>query len=403
MGAMVEDFNPMKYYENTLLHNLLKLELSYDQNSHLNTNESIDSRVSEILYYAKLGNLTRVLENCEHLFCDSKNEYLLQIFAIQWAVAATEVNYNIELRTNWINRWSEIKNWKQNYWAQYIYNYQKALGYFFDGALYESEVYFKLCLDISKTENYSRGLYRTLFHLGLIERDRINYSKSQEYLEQALIVAENNKSNQMINKIKLELKNLKTTRSYHSDIDRILRFISEGKTREIRHFVRKLLKLRSWEGINREKNSDDMLLSIFLFYSHKLKSFEVITNRISDPVIKYQIYKICLQIRTLPYQFLLEFDLLKKYIESNKMQTNNDITNNVDTTQYSLEPSKLLLLLKNHPTGLTKEEIARILWKQSYDPFYHDSKIYKLVLKCRKEANNPKILINQYGIYKYGC
>lgn len=382
------------------------MELSFDQDSihtHNNLNiDNVDFKLSKIILTANASDHSSVLQLCENLFKASSHDFLLQVFAIQWAIAATEAIYDMPLRTQWIAKWDSIPSWKHSFWAQFQFNSQKAIGYFFEGALYESQIYFQICLEIAKTENYFRGIYRTLFNLGMIEKDRGNFEKSKEYLEQALIVAENNNSLRMIKKIKIAIEHLNTQTAYHQDMQRVLGLLTMGKKKDARSFIRKLFRLRKWEGIKPERNSDYLLMAIYTYNIKKMKSFNLIVNRIKDPIIKFQTYRLCRQMHDLPLQNQYEFDLLKKYFDigSHPKDQNSIVTSN--HAKYSADSNKLLNLLKNHPDGLSKEEITRILWKQQYDPLYHDSKIYKLVLKCRKEAKNSKVLINHYGIYKIG-
>lgn len=140
--------------------------------------------------------------------CAELTEIEEKAFALQWVVSATEVRYDLETRRKWLARWSEISNWAADPYCLHLKAYQEGVSAFFDCSLKDSELRFKLALELAQRLEYRRGQMRALFHLGLIYRDRGQVPRTQAYFEKALDLARLESSSSFILRIQEQLSSL---------------------------------------------------------------------------------------------------------------------------------------------------------------------------------------------------
>lgn len=378
-----------------------ELEKIFDQDRLFEFNSSLlsdrEKRYFEILISINTKNYQDTIDRCEHLF-QSSLETTDRLFALQWAVAATESVYDIPLRESWIKRWNLIQNWSQDYWSQFLFQFQIGLTYFFQGILAEAEEHFKECLSISIKNNYDRGIIRSYHHLGLIERDRRNKLRAKEFLRLALQKASDTQRMRMVKKIEGELNTLNINENFNFQSQKLISFLKENKLKEARQLLRNIQKLRKLEKRNPERESEYALWALFFFAINKQKSLAVIMQRLIDPLVRIKTFEYFKMIRMLTPEMEYEYSILVKNL---KLNTEEEIPPfpNLPTTPLPKDAQRLLGMLSSHPHGLSKDQISMALWNQIYDPLYHDAKIYKLIMVCRKDKNIRHRLLNKYGFY----
>ncbi len=376
------------------------LEDLFDQNQLIDIsseNLADSEKLSfEILRALKSKNYIESISLCEKLYSLSDDK-MNRLIALQWAVAASEAIYDMNIREKWLKRWNWISNWTHDYWAQFLYHFQFGLTFFFQGHLDEAELHFKECLSLSIHNNYDRGIIRSYHHLGLVARDRRCLNIARDFLTLALQKAKETQRLRMLKRIEDELHSLNISSNYHSNSQKLVSYLKENKFKEARKFLRNIQKLRKMENRKPDAESEYALLSIYLFAVNKQKSLSIVNHRLNDPVVKLKTLELFMQIRKLTPEMEFEYLLLsKKYNVSKKEGSLAQISS---YNKLSHEAQRLLSLLENNPHGLNKEQIAISLWKQSYDPLYHDPKIYKLILSCRQEPSIKSKLKNNYGTY----
>lgn len=351
----------------------------------------------QILVSIRNKNYKDSIELCEKLFFLSEDRHD-KLIALQWAVAVSEVVYDMSIREKWMKRWHSISNWNQDYWAQYLYLFQLGLTYFFQGHLSEAEINFNECLSLAIKNNYDRGIIRSYHHLGLIARDYRQYEVSKNYLILAHQKAKESSRLRMAQIIQGELSSLNLNFQFNLHSKKLITFLKDRRFKDARCFIRNIQKLRKSENRFPERDSENVLLSIFFFVIDKHKSLSIVYQRLIDPVVKMKTLEIFKQFRNLSQEMDFEYQFLLKKFNQNKkpefISKDSSIKRSLTT-----EELRFIHLLSCHPQGLTKEQIAISLWKQSYDPLYHDPKIYKIVLSCRKESLFKQRLLNKYGIY----
>jgi len=350
----------------------------------------------EILKSINSKNYIESICLCEKLYSLSDDK-VNRLIALQWAVAATEAIYDMNLRDQWLKRWNWISNWTHDYWAQFLYHFQFGLTFFFQGHLDEAELHFKECLTLSIHNNYDRGIIRSYHHLGLVARDRRHIETASDFLTLACHKAKETQRLRMLKRIEEELNSLNINSNFHLNSQKLVFYLKENKFKEARNLIRNLQKLRKMEGRKPDADSEYALLSIYLFAINKQKSLSIVNHRLNDPVVKLKTLELFRDIKKLTPEMEFEYSLLsKKFNVSKKEEPLIQISS---YSKLSEEAKRLVSLLENNPHGLNKEQIATSLWKRNYDPFYHDSKIYKLIMSCRQEPSIKQRLQNKYGLY----
>jgi hypothetical protein len=152
------------------------------------------------------------------------------------------------------------------------------------------------------------------------------------------------------------------------------------------------LKRRSIK-VYRQKHSLSFYRIQYLLLNRQLSYARILMRNLKDQVLKNEIYT---------------------FMNENKIELTHSEKENLKLIELSLGLSsalnqisipkiksetvqKLLSILSQNPS-LDKEALFQYVFGIEYDPVIHDSKIYKLILKAKKEISSD-IILNSYGKY----
>lgn len=377
-----------------------KLE-SFRHNQDFSNSPETSSKYLQILNLINTQSHLEALHECEDLFHRSP-EPIDKIFSLHWAVVISEILYDMNLRNKWLNHWNFISNWSQYSWAQFIFVFQKGLSHFYQGHLDLAEKQFYESLSIAIESSYERGMIRSYHHLGLIERDRKNTDQAIHFLRLALLKAcEGNRIN-IIHRIEKELRTLNINENFDLQTKKILHYLQSNKLKEARNLIRNVKTLRKLEFRSPDSQSEITLWAMLLYATKKTKSLAIVMQYLKDPVVRHRTIELLNLIAPITTDLAYEYMQLNHQLDIKIDNKSNLLPHKMGISNYSKLPNEvhnLITLLSKHPAGLNKEQISVALWNQTYDPLYHDPKIYKLVMQCRKVGGLNGRLLNKYGTY----
>lgn len=380
------------------------LEKHWNDLSELRTLVEASLRDDWEVVYAEA---TRVLE--------SPADPSLKAFALQWAVIATEVEFDLEKRRRWLSRWNEVHA-SGNGFCRYLRAYQHSLSAFFDGALREAEGRFKQSYEFAVQLGYPRGEMRCLFHLGLVQRDLGQNGAALEYLFRALAIARTRKDRSYGKRIQTQ-------------IDRVSGLAKKGSGEfsfaNARLEIERLIATRDFDRarsalveaeIRRRKVKQGRKRESFHVYLPLIRagrgcaSLQTCWERMArqnDPILKIRMAELWKAAFTLTEGQSQELaDLKSIHGVANVITRSSLSSDEVEICGISLsslldadiQVFMRLLLSAESPVG--KEQICKALWGFVYDPTSHDGRIYKLVHKTRAFFKKPDLLVNTYGGYQ---
>ncbi len=349
---------------------------------------------------------------------ESANGSSLEIkaFALQWAVIATEVQFDLTLRKRWVARWDALA-WAENEFSTYLRAYQLGLTAFFDGALREAEARFTLAHELARGFDYQRGELRNLFHLGLVQRDLGHVEAALEFFASAERIAKLRRDFSYQKRIQDQIEGLSAELGAslsgefsfsraRTGIERLIAAKDFTSARELLIHA-DIRRRRFKQGRKRES------LYIYLPLIQaglRPESSAMAWNRacrIEDPVLKIRIWEL----------FGSAFGLTpaqEKQITSLKALhgVSAVITRSLLSSAAVLicgipieevrdaDVKALLTLLLQADAPVDKATLCERLWGFSYDPVTHDGRIYKLIHRARGFFKKPDLLINTYGAYQ---
>jgi hypothetical protein len=182
-------------------------------------------------------------------------------------------------------------------------------------------------------------------------------------------------------------------------------YILENKLKAARKMTLFICKQRRFEKRNWEANSEYILLALVLYSFKQVRRFQLVLNRIKDPVIKKNVLHTANKIIRLNENLMIEYKILCGILNINhSIELVNDevvyLGINFGSPKLS-ESAALIKILALNPAGLDKESLCKTIWNSSeYDPTYHDQKIYRLISKIRKQLGRTATITNHYNFYK---
>jgi hypothetical protein len=335
-------------------------------------------------------------------------------FALQWAVIGCEVEFDLKTRQAWISRWNDLPVGDSPY-CQYLEAYQHALTSFFQGALRESEARFRRAFDIASEMAYDRGQQRTLFHLGLIQRDLFQPGAALEYLTRALLIAQERRDRSYIKRIKAQMdrvagrvesgSNEFSFARVKSEVESLIAAKKVHRARTL--LVEAELRRRKFKQ-GRKREALFVYLPLLLLLNKRI-SPEAAWKRlraIQDPILKIRLMGLMGRVSSLEASWKSVLDSLKRLhgvadvVKQEALDQEVEIcgTKLGDIADGEIKGLMELLVASQHPLG--KEELCKALWGLNYDPVVHDGRIYKLIHKTRKFFKRPDLLVNTYGAYQ---
>lgn len=388
-----------------------ELELKFDQFAvsslwppDLSSLTPNDQAKLRILAMADKNQLRSLLIEADHLFFQS-TQTQEKVFAIQWAVSATEVLYDMKARSSWLMRWNLCDSWAQDPWNCYIHRDQQALTYYYENSFRDALRLFEFNRNEAQTLDYPRGEYRSLFHIGLIYKIWGQLDKATTYFELALKVAQIHNAKRFILRIneQLELTSHQTLShdAHLAEIEQLLRTRNYRAARKLALFC---CRIRRQEGRSYQAKSENAYLAVVCYSLGQQRRFETVLRTITDHAVREFVLRLCNDIFPLPLNKFHELEFLRSHLGYPSLQIHLGKKSlqiyGIEVAERDTEVMTLILSLAEAEHGLDKEEICRKVWRISYDPFYHDGKIYRLIHKARQLIPMPNLIINDYGSYR---
>lgn len=337
-------------------------------------------------------------------------------FILQWAVVATEIQYDLKTRAEWMARWSEIEGWAEESYCRYLRMYQEALTRFFEGSLQEAEIRFQKAYEIALGISYERGQMRCLFHLGLVQRDRSRFDSAAEFFRAALELAQERKAKSYQTRIEDQLARAGAILTPVAELtperrkSQIEQCLMERRFMEARQLLIEGERKRRQAGLKRRRESYYAYLPFFRFSRKRNLAGSRMLSRISDPLMKIQALELKGRVFGFSPSEDRELRALREIHGVSSVMVSPAGSSGSEVCGFPLsqitDPElrlliELLLETERTQTGaLAKETICSRLWSYQYDPTVHDGRIYKLIHKTRRFFGKKDLFLNTYGGYR---
>jgi tetratricopeptide (TPR) repeat protein len=325
-------------------------------------------------------------------------------FFLQWAVGASEVQYDISKRTSLLALWKEIPDAFGHPYCRYLRAFHDGVTRFFDGNLRDSIVFFRQAYANAQAANYFRGQMRALFHLGLVERDQERWDQAAEYFYQALAIANERRATRLTARIDDQLNKI----TQNSPKCRIEDLILRLQFDEARKLILELEAVRRKSRVGRRNESLGIYLGLIALGRGRRSRCRSLISKIMDPVLKLRVYSIKKRAFGLDGAEEVEMQYLIDVLGVSSISfapgidpERVEIAGRPLATLNHPDVKKLLLLLLRCQKPHTKEQIFRGVWEISiYDPTIHDAKVYQLIHKAKAVLKIPNLFMNSYGAYQ---
>lgn len=392
---------------------IFSAELQFERNEietlevlSVTAQESETRGVYKILLAAHNKDLSKLQEIAQEILETTKNSSVFT-FALQFALAGSEVIYDISLRKRLLLYWNKVPEGrhKNSGYTAYMRIYSQALGAFFSGHLVEADHLFSISLEIATEMNYPRGEMRALFHLGLVARDRGIADRAESCFFQAKKIALDLSALRYLSRFKVGHASVRA-QWLESDLQTLLR---AREWRGARSIYFKLERQRKQDGKTRYADSYYIYLAVLAAAFGKIQSYHAILSCTSDLVIKERIIALKTSLLGASEEEISELNLIRLSLGHGPVVRRSANTGTGELEIAGILVSKIenedvknfLKLLADQEDFLaTKEKICHTLWNLSYDPTIHDGKIYKLIHKCRQITRSPQLIVNKYGSYQ---
>lgn len=328
----------------------------------------------------------------------------LQGFILQWIIACIEVNFDENLRNQWLAKWALVPGWSQFKWCLLLRKYQSALSMYFQSSYREALILFQQMEVESQHLQYERGEERALFHIALIYRNIGLPLKAEVYLNKTKMLAQKRNSRRMLERIQNLDQSLKEkTWSLNPNIKNIEVLLSQKKYRAARKLVLHACRIRRYEKRSWGAESEALYLALVSLAFRNEKRFLKIYNSFQDPIIKERILSLSMDFNlSLPEEIKAELSFLRQSLGIQGYSQGK--TAEVFGYQISKieDPivTKFLKLIIENETGCDKESLCKQLWNYDYDPVIHDPKIYKLIFKTKKILGIKDAILAVGGFYR---
>lgn len=388
----------------------IELELIYErsQTADYIVNESFleieNLRKIKILNLLENKQYQICLEALDQLFLDS-SKLPTRLFCLQWGVAVSEILYDQTLRKKWFDRWNQCASWSSDSWGRYLNRFQIAVQFYFDQCLKDSERLFQLNLEESKKQNYVRGAVRSLYHLGLIYRSWGQVNRALSYFNEGFTLAKKNQLSRSEQRASEQIQLIKSESL--SDRLELAQIENHLRIKDFKAAKKQILyrcKMRRLEKRSRSAQSEHAYLALVCYAFKQKNRFRFILSKINDTIVMASTLRLADQLFSLDSEFKSQLDYLENLSGYHQIVQSDDKSKVTIGTQSitqteDREVTLLLSSLIDSSNGLDKEEITKILWKIDYDPLYHDSKIYRVIHRARKNLGLNDAIVNNYGSY----
>ena len=387
---------------------LWHLEMCYEQDdvNYLKrlaaAQDQLQSSLAQLLILL-IQNDFEAVQTLAHLILNETHDQNVYAFTLQFALASTEIKYDMKSRQDFLKRWQKLPlGSSQNSYVKFLQLFSRGVTCFFECQLAESEHLFEIAHGMSMQMIYSRGQMRSLFHLGLVARDRGYYEKSEAFFELARKIASATGSSRFLRRFEFGLES-GSCASLEKDLMNLLRI---KNWRLARATYLKLERTRRILKINRQAQSYYIYIGLIKWAQGKTGFYKKLLASIQDLVIKEKILSMKIELWGGTLEETSELEWLRLSLGHSRIkmgffdETEIEIAGiKVNSIKSTDVQNFLKLLAKNRDKSITKEQICEKLWGYKYDPVAHDGRIYKLIHQARKLTQTPNLIENRYGSY----
>lgn len=384
----------------------LEIETVIDANGSL-AKECNWPEILPLLHAFQAGDWEEVQARAEALWPETKT-CEDKAFLLQWAVAASEIKYDLPRRAKWIAKWEDIPGRHSVPYCKYLRLFHEGLTLFFSAYLNEAELRFMTALDLAEKLGYERGKMRCLFHLGLIFRDREVPELAKEFFLRSLMLAQARDAKSYSARIQVQLGTVSQAepKAPTALIEEMKREIESHLLRKEFHEARAIWlraeRMRRAFGLGRRRES--LHLYAPLFAIARGRNPAPAFRRVNDPILKIKLLQLKERIFGLDRSESEEISALRE-AHGITRTVRKYAENAVEICGIKLERIKssdlksLVTLLLEHSGPVPKTEICRKIWGFEYDPVLHDGRIYKLIHQARTVFRTKELILNTYGGY----
>ncbi|OFZ22714.1 MAG: hypothetical protein A2X94_03445 [Bdellovibrionales bacterium GWB1_55_8] len=358
------------------------------------------------------GRWNQVYFEAEEIFQSS--DRASKVFALQWAVSASESQYDLKRRSHWLKRWAEIRDWASDPYCQYLRTYQEGVTAIFAGSLREAEALFRRAYELAFQQEYGRGQMRSLFHLGLVFRNRSDFKTAQSFFTQALELAKQRKATVFIARIEAQFMRLgdgSTPQAGEFRLDIAKHEIEVSIRKRDFAAARKQLaraeRHRRVRHLTRHRESLMIYLALVALGRGFSALWTRLAARITDPLPRIRMMELkktafgldeseTFELAALKEMHGVDSVIVRSSLDSDSMEVCGVTLGNIGNAHVR----NLMTLLLKATAPVEKETLCKELWGLSYDPVVHDGKIYKLFHRARSYFGRNDLFVNTYGAYR---
>lgn len=397
---------------NPTLHFLMDIETDYDSLDRI----SLESKYKNTIVDKELQKLAELYlllwdREFEKLYAASAEIFKTactqesKAFVLQAAIAAAELQFNLEERKKWFRLWYFMEGLENSFYCQYLFLYHKANTFYYDGNRAESIRLWSQSLELCRSHGYQRGQFRLLYFIGRAYHDLNFIGEAEFYYKESLALTQKAHALRLMDRIDLNLQSLKNKRdSFNQTQNEVFALIEKRNLKKAKKLALYFCRVRRAEGRTWGAESEWILLCWILFAENKMNRFFIIFDQIDDEFIKLKILNSIAKINKDRFESNSRLKHVLSLISKPVPITSSQIAPMIDDN--SLKPQsevgKLIQLLKaSGEQGLSMEDICTKMWNLNYQPDIHAHRVYLLITKVRKYFGTTKSVINSYGgIYK---
>lgn len=325
----------------------------------------------------------------------NEGRFEMKGFLSVWLIIGSETQYDMERRNKYLKIFDKIRQKEFNVFLEYYRLYFSSITYFYEAQLTESESLINRAYQIAVNLKYHRGQSRCLYQKSILQFDLKQNVEARKSLKQCMDLCSEHTFLKTKDRALTEYCNQNGVKP-ESDIESLMFSLREAlrlrELSEARLLLAHAETLRRKSGFSKRKYSLYFYRIQLLFLQNRFQAARLGLAKIDDQVIKSQMFD---------FMIFNNIELTTNENNQNKILKFH-LGQNFEAIHVksirSSEIQKLVTLLVQSEFPLAKEKIFHLVYEYEYDPTLHDSKLYKLILRARKELADD-LIINHYGKY----
>lgn len=333
-----------------------------------------------------------------------KNEIDLELrsFWLHFLCVITEVQYNLESRRVWMNKWPQQLALDGGDFARAAARYHQANTCYFESHFVEALNRYKELADHSATPTRFKALAH--FHLGLIYQQRQLLRAARNEMRTALTLAEQIGHLRLISRVREQLTAIDSETPFSLLDSEICRLITEENLSDAKKLYTKKRELEKSRGIQRGQSSLHALIPAMIAISGSSRHrIHFALEFIHDPAIKIQSIRLLQSIGYNSPELRSLYEVLSSDLGILPDEFKKGIHDQFLDRPLKEIPQEDLQKFTRYiisESSVDKEGICHHVWNIEYDPVIHDGKVYKLIHRFRDYFGKKDLIVNRYGKYE---